>query len=106
MVCSAGRGGATWTVLPARGGGTDEDDGRDGSGGGREVEFVRLDKAPTDAADVLLGGGSKGGGGGLVELFAALRGGGGGGGGFPLYGSQFVLAIGTLANANAIRNGF
>src|SRR6266545_8077011 len=92
LVCSAGRGRAAWTVLPGGGGGAEEDDDeRDGSGGGRGVELVRLDDAVTGDAEVLLGGGSKGGA-GLVELFAAIRG-GGGGGGFPLYGSQFVLAI-------------
>jgi hypothetical protein len=48
------------------------------------------------AGDVRVGGGGSR---GLVFWLTRLL--GGGGGGSPLYGSQFVLAIGTLKNCSA-----
>lgn len=62
-----------------------------------EGVLLSLEAADRAAEDVLLGGGGSGASGfGFVLLFSKLRGGGGGGAESPLYGSQLVLAIGTL----------
>ena len=91
-------GGADTATFPrGGGGGGPEAVPREGRGGAGDAPLL-LESDREAGADVRVGGGGSR---GFVFWLTRLLGGDGGGGGSPLYGSQFVLAIGTLKNCIA-----